>query len=498
MGYANAPAMTIAQCFEWAYRTGDSPESRVVPYLTCIDEYTEDEWKALVEYLGVPYGPKKDDPKRKPYAWLRYQRRGNGAPWTDAFREIIVEYGNETWHNGAGGYGWDGWGPPGYVHHGGEEYGLFADFMLKQHVMAMPEWDRHDLGKKIKFALGGNYEARLDSETSYGEEAIQRFPGASYIGHANYVGPKWETADASPEKFSDAGLQETLISRVSGIGNVLADAVRARNELARRSIDYELIAYEGGPSGYWQNQDNPIIDEYYGKSAAMGLAALDAWLYSSSQGFKHQCYLGFASGKWWSSHTMPEAGGFHPHVGWLLLEMRNRYAQGDRMVEVTVEGAPSLRRGKKTITLLAAYAIQGDNSLSLFLLNRSLDRHIPVSLQLPSAAPEKATLHKLTRPDGSLIHPRDNNLERNQVTISSAVLPGLKSNSFLINEETGGTTSGLPPGAVYLYVFSNYAIGARTKENQMRMALLFHEDENAEEDGWRRRLTARLSRSVGL
>ena len=38
----------------------------------------------------------------------------------------------------------------------------------------------------------------------------------------------------------------------------------------------------------------------------MGLAALDAWLYSSYHGFKHQCYLGFSSGKWWSWHTLPE------------------------------------------------------------------------------------------------------------------------------------------------------------------------------------------------
>lgn len=42
---------------------------------------------------------------------------------------------------------------------------------------------------------------------------------------------------------------------------------------------YKVVAYEGGPSGYWTNNDNPEIDELYGKSAAMGVAALDAWLY---------------------------------------------------------------------------------------------------------------------------------------------------------------------------------------------------------------------------
>ncbi len=454
MGPANAPDMTIAQCLRWAYRTGDSPESRVVPHLTCIEEYTEDEWKALVEYLGVPYDPAKDGPKSKPYAYRRYRyRNGDGAPWTDAFREIVIEYGNETWHNGAGGYGWDGWGPPGYVHHGGEEYGLFARYMFKEHVMKMPEWKRLDLGERIKFALGGNYEARVGSKTSYGEEAIQEHPGASYVGHANYVGPKWETADASPDEFNDAGIQETLIARVTGAGKVIAAAARVRDELRQRGVAYELIAYEGGPSGYWQNKDKPLIDEYYGKSAAMGLAALDAWLYSSSLGFKYQCYLGFSSGNWWSSHTMPEAGGYRAHAGWLVLQMRNRHVRGNQMVEVAVDAGPTMDRNGESIPLLAAYAFRDREFLSVFLLNRSLREHAPVLLRLPGRAARKVTLHKLTRPDGSPVKPRDNNLERMQVIISSVILPGLEGPRFLINERTGATSKGLPPGGVYLYVF---------------------------------------------
>ncbi len=453
MGYKNASAMSIAQSLQWAYQTGDSPATRAVPYLTCIEEYTEKEWLALIEYLGIPFDPAKDSRDDKPYAWQRYQYRGHGTPWTDEFREIIVEYGNETWHNGAGGYGWHGWGPPDFVHHGGEEYGLFARYMFEQHVMAMPEWKKYNLGNKIKFLLGGNYQANLESETAYGEEAIQRFPQAGYIGHANYVGPKWETADAASDQFNDAGLQETLIARVTGIGKVIDEAAAARDQLAKRGIDYELIAYEGGPSGYWQNKDNELIDELYGKSAAMGLAALDAWLYSSSLRFKHQCYLGFSSGKWWSSHTMPEAGGFRPHVGWLLLEMRNRYAPGDQMLDVEIADSPTLRRGTDEIPLLAAYAIQGDNTLALFLLNRSLDQFIPATIELPIKQAKKTTLHKLTRSDGSPVRPSDNNLKETNVIITSVPLGPLKSNSFPVNSTAGATTNGLPPSSVYLYVF---------------------------------------------
>ncbi len=466
MRFGQAPIATLAQSMYWAYKTGDSPETRVVPHLTFNEEYVDEDWKALVEYLGVPYDPATDTPESKPYAYRRYQyRRGNGRPWTDEFREIIIEYGNETWHNGAGGYGWDGWGRPGYVHFGGPEYGLFARYMFDQHVMKMPAWKQYGLGEKLKFALGGNYDANLDRPTAYAELAAMQKPTIAYVGHANYVGPKWETGDrAAASSFNDYGVQETLVSRVTGIGRTIEDAASARATLGERGIDYDLIAYEGGPSGYWQNKDKPEIDELYGKSAAMGLAALDAWLYSSYHGFKHQCYLGFSSGKWWSSHTLPEAGGFRPHVGWLALQLRNRHARGDRMQKITFESVPTYQRNGQEIPLLAAYALTGDRVCSLFLLNRKLagkhsgtefgDGSTPVTVHLPFSSVRKLTLHRIARTDGSPTDPRDNNLESQKVTIISEELPtNLYNQRFIVNEMTGALPEGLPQGGIYLYVF---------------------------------------------
>ena len=461
----NAPATTIAQCLYLAYKTGASPETRAVPYLTCIEEYTEDEWMALVEYLGVPYDPAVDTPQSKPHAYTRYKYRGdNGTPWTDEFREIVVEYGNETWHNGGGGYGWDGWGPPGWVHFGGREYGLFAKYMFDEHVMKMPAWQEHNLGSKIKFALGANYTAELDSEMAYGELAVQQGAGVTYVGHANYVGPKWETEDKGSTSFNDHGVQETLVARVTGIGDVIDAAVKARSTLAGRGIDYELTAYEGGPSGYWQNKDNPEVDELYGKSLAMGLAALDAWMYSSLHGFGHQCYLGFSSGKWWSSHTLPEAGGFRPHIGWLALKLRNRHMVGNEMVEVRIDQTPTYTRGDREIPLVTAYACRGEGVWSVLVLNRKLDGHhdgtdfgdgtMPVTLHLPFDAPKKITLYTLAHPDGSAADPRDNNLDSLNVTIASRTIDRARfASRFIIDERTGGVPGGMPAGGVYLYVF---------------------------------------------
>ena len=466
MRFGNAPIATLAQSMYWAYKTGDSPETRVVPHLTFNEEYVESDWKAIVEYLGVPYDPATDSPESKPYAYRRYRYRGeNGRPWTDEFREIVVEYGNETWHNGAGGYGWDGWGRPGYVHFGGTEYGLFARYMFDDHVMKMPAWQRYRLGDKIKFALGGNYNADLDAPTAYAERAVIQKPSVSYVGHANYVGPKWETGDkAASSVFNEYGIQETLVGRVTGMGKTIEEAANTRDALKKQGIVYEIIAYEGGPSGYWQNKEKPEIDELYGKSVAMGLAALDAWLYSSYHGYKHQCYLGFSSGKWWSSHTLPEAGGFRPHVGWLALQLRNRYARGDNMVEVAFDSMPTYQRNDQEIPLLVAYALTSDRVCSLFLLNRKMPgKHsgtdfgtgtTPVTVRLPFSAVKKLTLHKIARPDGTPADPRDNNLESQKVTILSRELPTNAFHShFVVNEKTGTLPQGLPPGAIYLYVF---------------------------------------------
>ncbi|MEJ2039568.1 MAG: hypothetical protein P8X55_11630, partial [Desulfosarcinaceae bacterium] len=87
---------------------------------------------------------------------------------------------------GAGGYGWDGWGRPGWVHQGGLEYGLFAKYMIDGHVKQMPAYSQYNLGEKIKFALGANYDG---SENAYGELAARQGADVDYIGHANYVAP---------------------------------------------------------------------------------------------------------------------------------------------------------------------------------------------------------------------------------------------------------------------------------------------------------------------
>jgi hypothetical protein len=464
----NATYITLPVQMEYALRTGDSPETRVVPMLTVNPDFYPEEWQAMIEFLGVPYDPAAGDtPHSKPYAYKRYMQRGKvGTPWTDQFREIVIEIGNETWHNKAMPM-WDGFGWTNAVHQGGKEYGLFARYMIDDTVKKMPEWSALKLGEKIKWSLGANYTTSL--EWGYGEQAVVLGADVAYLGHANYVGPKWETGDAARTEFSDEGIQKTLL------GFLMDETAKATVDGAARSRDtlngqgkshYQLIAYEGGPSGYDHRNLTNLTSELYGKSEAMAVAALDAWLHSSAVGYKHQCYLGYSSGYGWSSHTMPEAGGFRAHAGWLAMKLRNQFAVGDRMIEANVTSGPTLLLDKNEWPLIGAYAMtDGAGNYSVFVLSRKLDGkhsgtdlgdgYTPVTMQLPFARPQSITLHKLSRPDGTPADPRENNLEKQKVAITSQEIPpSAFAGDFVINTATGGGDHGMPPGGIYLYVFT--------------------------------------------
>jgi hypothetical protein len=461
--------VTLPAIMAWAYQTGTAPGNRVVPLLTFAEEYTEDEWAAIVEYLGVPFEEGVDSPRSKPYAYMRFRQRGHGRPWTDDFREVILEYGNETWHNGAGDHGWDGFGAPGAVHQGGAEYGLFARYMFEEHVMKLPFWGKYHLGDKVKVALGANYSATTDNGGSYGEAAVMHNHVTDYLGHANYVGPKWETNDKGKSTFDAHGLQATLLGMES-MRKLITDSHEVQRTInGTLGQHYQLEAYESGPSGYWTNKDAAAeIDELFGKSQAMGVAALDVWLFSILHGFSHQCYFSFGSGKWWSSHTLPEAGGFRAHPGWLALKMRNVFARGREMLAVDLPHVPSLVRveGGKTesLPLVSAYALKDSASVSVFVLSRKYPgRHdgvdlgsgyTPVTIRVPSLpSPRRILLYKLAHRDGSPADPAENNRQDEKIVIHASEIPASAYRDGLrIDESTGGGRDGMPPGTVYLYV----------------------------------------------
>jgi hypothetical protein len=451
--------MTLPAALMLDERTGADPASRMTPWLVLQHVcHTEDDWLGLIEYLAAPYDPAQDKPEAKPWACKRYLQRGHGRPWTDDFTEIIIEFGNETWHNGVF-EDWLGFHNRNWVHQGGPEYGFFARYLIET-MHQSPYWRSGQLDMKIRFDLGANYDGRVDPDgrvRGYGEEAMQSCPHATCLGHANYVGPKWETGDASSGAFDDHGVQETLLGFLTGVEANQVKMSQAREALAATHHQYDLAAYEGGPSGYaLPGRDSPEqreVNEKYGKSLAMAVAALDAWLRSYELGWTYQCFLGYGQGNYWNSHTWFSEG-FRPSPGWQALALRNRYASGE-MMEVQEQDAPMFRRGQESYPLLGGYAMRDGDRWSVFVLSRMLDGNhdgvdfgdgtIPVTLRLPFTDARKITLHTLTG------DPRASNREALNIEIRSQDVPpaALQNGALTVNPQTGG----LPPGSIYLYVF---------------------------------------------
>ena len=467
---SSAGDTTLPKELMFDYATGDGPNTRMVPHIV-IQHILHDEgdWQHFIEYLAAPYDPALDTPQVKPWAYRRYvQRSGNGKPWVDEFREIIVEFGNETWQNG---YIDDflGFSTRRAIHQGGPEYGLFCTYLINN-IKKSKWWAQARLDEKVHFNLGANYSGEISKNGrvgGYGELAMQKCPQAMYLGHANYVGPKWETGNKPLPEISDMGVMATLMGFQYEMKASQAKNAAARDQLNANGNNYDIISYEGGPSGYMLDpRKDPKageVSEQYGKSLAMAVAAFDAWMGSYLQGWTYQNYYGFAQGVKWSSHTMMSEG-FRPHAGWLALTMRNRFASGDLMNVKELSGPKFSMSGKETfeIPLIGIYGMRDGNRWSIFIVSRKLNANVQgqdmgdgynkVSIQLPFKSASGITLHKLTG------DPRWTNLEEQKINIDSAPInPRQLPSSGLwnVNNATGGGAGGMPPGSIFLYVFEN-------------------------------------------
>ncbi|MBI5835287.1 MAG: putative Ig domain-containing protein [Armatimonadetes bacterium] len=445
--------MTLPMGLAFDLATGDSPANRCRPWLVLQHVlHSEADWQALVEYLAAPYDPAKDSARTKPWAARRAAQKGDNRPWTDEFASITIEFGNETWHNGAFD-DWLGFNRRNAIHQGGREYGLFCQYLIDG-MKKSPYWQAASLDTKIRFNLGANYDTRVEGEKvrGYGEEAMAACPSAHQVGHANYVGPKWETGDYSARTWDDHGVQECLLSFLTGPLRSQQSMARGHDVLARQRPDYDIAAYEGGPGGYALPGQAPPeqveTNERYGKSLAQAVGAFDAWMGSYALGWTDQCFLGYGQGNHWNSHTT-FANGFVPTPAWQALALRNRVGAGDLMT-VEARAVPTIERGKDSYPLIGGYAMRDGTRWTVFVVSRKLDGNhdkvdfgdgtTPVTLRLPFARAAKVTLHTLTG------NPRLTNRDKLNIAPATREVPP--------GELSGGVLKlVMPPGSIYAYVF---------------------------------------------
>ncbi|HCD31655.1 MAG TPA: hypothetical protein DER01_04565 [Phycisphaerales bacterium] len=446
--------MTIPRSLMFMEATGDSPQTRVVPWLIIQVLFDEDEYRGLIEYLAAPFDPKKDTAKNKPWAYKRYTQRGHGRPWIDDFRELIIEFGNENWHNRAHS-GWVGFGKFKHVHRFGREYGLFCRYFVDQ-IKQSPYWS-DQAEQKIRFSLGGNYSTRIQNNKviGYGQEASQAFNLPVYEGHATYIGPRWEMNEAAMTEIDDAGFQRMLTSYIAEKQSEWQKQNTSWQLLKKQGYDVTMVAYEGGPSGFDMPQIKKLgikaPSEVYGKSLSAGVAAFDGWMDAYRMGWTHQCYLAFSQGLKWSSHTS-FAQDFRPSPGFLAQQMRNRYMTGD-MVEVKLSNVPQVTtsvltgRGKQAkltqtqVPAMGVYAMRAGDQLSVALLSRQLQGEIPVALNLPIEQAGKINCYMLAG------DPRSTNILEKKVDIQSLPVSNDKLKQGVMQ------IAPIPAGSIVIYTF---------------------------------------------
>ncbi len=183
----------------------------------------------------------------------------------------------------------------------------------------------------------------------------------------------------------------------------------------------------------------------------MGVAFFDGLMGAYRLGWTKQCYSAFKQGVWWSSHTSMVQG-FRPCPAFLAMILRNRHMSGDLpKVEVLNppiqtfsfpgDSSPGKNTEKLSIPMIGAYAMKDGDQFSVALVNRSLDKSYPVSLEIPAKNARSVTLHTISG------NPRDTNLEGLNVCLKNSIIDSdaLKDGKIEIAE--------LPPGSVYVYKF---------------------------------------------
>ena len=435
--------------------------AKVNPWLQVEMCFSEAEWLGLVEYLAAPYDPAKDSPKTKPWAYKRFAM-GQVKPWTDEFSKFLFEVSNETWNPLF--YPWVfSWqkmtdAATGRVYTHGELTGLMTGYILGQ-MKKSPYWPA--LGAKLETAVGGWLNELGDN--GFGQGACTVCPDITLDLVANYNGG-WDEG-AAPAAADDSGRRLALTVAPHYIHGKNNELAQTRDRFAAKGVTFKVGTYEAGPGYALPNtisHEQEEAESQVMKSLAAGTGTLDCFLDGAQQGFVLQNFFTFSRGRnYWSSHADARRGG-QAYPSWLALTLYNTQAQGDFLVAQPASlpmdklDKTKTRPAIEAAPLTGVYATRNGDRYSVFVLSRKLDHfpyagddgYQPVTLRLPFSSAKKITLYKMAG------DPRATNLDAMNVRIEAQDIP-IKafSPAFVLNGARGADERGLPPAAIFLYVF---------------------------------------------
>ncbi len=173
--------------------------------------------------------------------------------------------------------------------------------------------------------------------------------------------------------------------------------------------------YEAGPGYMLPAPNKPVPEEAeeFGKSLALAVTTIDAFMHEFERKFDFQCFFRFAFGTRWSSHNNNTDWFRHPCYEALL--MVNEYCDGDLVyvepTEIKRVDIPRMKSshidnhgkahhreidGRKNVPLVKCYVFKEDKKRSFVLYNRSYRESRQVQLKLPYGPSSQAVFYRLS------------------------------------------------------------------------------------------------------
>lgn len=388
------------------------------PWITTSTFFSGEEQKNLIEYLAgpanTPYGKKRAE-------------MGQTEPWTDVFKKIKIEIGNETW-NGM----FQPQGFPGQP----DVYGPFAEYMIRQ--MKSSPWYTPE---KFMMVVNGWVAQPDNNKWGWSARVLRAAPSADAIDVAYYTGG-WDSVGLLKAESKEESWMNILTFSRRMLWPRASQFKKTVDEIAEeqgRPGRVKSLVYEAGP-GYTLPAPGKfdLEEQKQGKSLAHAINALDIFMMNLRNGFGDQSFYEFKNGHYWASHNRT----WGEHIAWKALGMRNAYLLGDLISAETIEmvtldvpetqadvvnQSNSADRKVKSfpplpnLPLIDCYAFKDGKRYSYMFISRRLDGDTPVVLNLPYSPKSAYTMHMLSGDDPGL-----HNIDEEVVSIETTEHEGME------------------------------------------------------------------------
>lgn len=336
------------------------------PWINLPGIITETELNQFLEFMGAPADTGFGKLRRK---------QGREKPWTESFRNIHIEYGNEAWnfsvHYQLGGFnGPDYW--EGLTKQIKKSPYSTAKYLVHAGAQSVNTWTFSQI-------LANNPSADAFCVAPYWISGMRTYPNDFFPLLSD---------DAFMVRFAAASIHRTIEGTEGYMNQEFKTASKSGKQLSTYEENYT------GWTGKKELSDDRRDAFMYGYGPA--IACVNGYLMLQKLGIRYQNQF-TVSGKTYGASARPSDGQDIPRPVGTALKLVNQLDGGD-MLATVVTGSPTIPMDTYFETLggnkkmayndtpaLNAYAYKDGNRRSLILVNVDPEKELDVSVELPSA-----------------------------------------------------------------------------------------------------------------